>query len=83
MLGAIFKITKPGHVVVAELFVGVSTTVSLSHFLSLIRLRLLNDPERTNSSHFVKKKSHAHFNSVVEFLYHFDKFVNLQAFFFT
>lgn len=64
MLGAIFKITKPGHVVVALLFVGVPTTVSLSSFLSLIRLRLLTDPERTNSPHFAKKKkkkSHAHF----------------------
>lgn len=56
MLGAIFKITKPGHVVVALLFVGVPTTVSLSSFLSLIRLRLLTDPERTNSPHFAKKK---------------------------
>lgn len=56
MLGAIFKITKPGHVVVAELFVGVTTTVSFSRFLPLIRLRLLNDPEHTNSPHFAEKK---------------------------
>lgn len=54
MLGAIFKITKPGHVVVALLFVGVPTTVSLSRFLPLIRVRLLGDPERTNSPHFEK-----------------------------
>ena len=60
MLGAIFKITKPGHVVFALLFVGVPTTVSLSSFLSLIRLRLLTDPERTNSPHFAKKKKKNH-----------------------
>lgn len=58
MLGAIFKITKPGHVVVAVLFMGVPTTVSLSRFLPLIRLRLLSDPERTDSPHFVKNPMH-------------------------
>lgn len=75
MLGAIFKITKPGHVVVALLFVGVPTTVSLSSFLSLIRLRLLTDPERTNSPHFAKKKKNNHmhiFISVAELRFHPD-----------
>lgn len=64
MLGAIFKITKPGHVVVAAaaaalLSVGVPTTVSLSRFLSLIRVRLLSDPECTNSPSF-REKNHMH-----------------------
>lgn len=58
MLGAIFKITKPGHVVVAELSVGVPTTVPLSRFLSLIRLRLLSDPEHTDSPRFVNNHMH-------------------------
>lgn len=49
MLGAIFKITKPVHVAVALLFLGVPTKVSFSRFLSLIRLRLLSDPEHTDS----------------------------------
>ncbi len=58
MLGAIFKITKPGHVVVTLLFEGVPPTISVSRFLSLIRLRLLSDPERTNSPHFAKNRMH-------------------------
>lgn len=83
MLGAIFKITKPGHVVVAGLFVGVPTTVSLSRFLSLIPLRLLTDPEHTNSPHFAKKKkkkkSHAYyFLTLVERRYHSDEQVYFQ-----
>lgn len=49
MLGAIFKITKLVHVAVALLFLGVPTKVSFSRFLSLIRLRLLSDPEHTDS----------------------------------
>lgn len=69
MLGAIFKITKPGHVVVAELFVGVPTAVSFSRFLSLIRVRLLSDPEHTDSPHFVKNHRHVN-NSVLGIRFH-------------
>lgn len=48
MLAAIFKITKPRHVVFSRLLVGVPTALSASCFLSLIRVRLLSDPEHTN-----------------------------------
>lgn len=38
----------------APLGLGVPSKVSFSRFLSLIRLRLLADPERTNSTHFAQ-----------------------------
>lgn len=70
MLGAIFKMTKPGHVVVAFLFLGVPTAVPFSSFLSLIRLRLLSDPKQTNSPHLTKKKErkkpHVHHATIIK-----------------
>lgn len=50
--------------------------VFLSRFLSLIRVRLLNDPEHANSPHFAEKK--ITFNSTVELRHHPDRWAYSQ-----